>query len=130
MFIVPVYAGPSKIAGLGLFATRDIQAGEKVWEFHPKIDIQFTPDEWAALPAHVLANLEEHAWQSYPNGVIYFEATAGKYINHAAPSNTDFTVEGVGYARVDIPVGTEITSDYREFMADWSHLPFVPPAHA
>lgn len=125
MFIVSVYVDKSSIAGLGLFAKKPIAKGQMIWQFHPKIDVQFTPEEWEQLPPEILENLEEHAWQSYPNGTIYYEATAGKYINHSDTPNTDFTKDGVGFALVDIAVGEEITSDYREFMADWSHLDFV-----
>lgn len=126
MFIVPVYVAKSNIAGLGLFARREILRGEKIWEFNEKLDIQFTPSEWEALQPTIRELLSEHSWQSYENGTIYYEATAGKYINHSDDPNTDFTTEGIGFASRAIQADEEITSDYREFMHDWSHLDFVP----
>lgn len=125
MFIVPIYVGKSGISGLGIFAAERISKGQRIWEFVPKIDVEFTAEEWAKLPARIRSLLEEHAWQSYPGGSIYYEATAGKYINHSDTPNTDFTQDGVGFAALDIEAHEELTSDYREFMADCSHLDFI-----
>lgn len=125
MFIVPVFVDKSVIHGLGLYAARDIECDDVIWRFHPKLDLTFSPDEWQSLPEHIRDALAEHAWQPERGGLINYEATAGKYINHSDDPNTDFRTDGIGFAKCRILRGEELTTDYREFMWNHESVPFI-----
>ncbi len=125
MFIIPVFVAPSPISGVGVFTRTNIEKGQLIWRFDERFDLIFTEEEWNTIPFDVRNELEIHAWRSVIDGPIYYESTAGRFINHSRSPNTDFTREGLGFARERIPENTELTSDYREFMADCSHLDFI-----
>ncbi len=125
MLLVRTFLEKSPIHGFGVFAREAIAAGTKVWEFHAKLDIKFTPEEFAALPESAREELEWHMYEPDDGGPFYYEATMGKYMNHSRVPNVDFSDVGVGIASRAINAGEELTCDYRHFMATWEHIPYI-----
>ncbi|MGC4020332.1 MAG: SET domain-containing protein-lysine N-methyltransferase [Muricomes sp.] len=125
MMLVPTYLEKSAIHGFGVFAKEPIPQGARVWEFHPKLDIKFSPEEFDALPPSVKEELEHHMYEPEEGGHYYYEATMGKYMNHSREPNVDFSAVGYGVATRDIQGGEELTCDYRDFMASWDHIPYI-----
>lgn len=125
MIIVPTYLNKSEIHGFGVFAKDFIPEGSKVWEFNPTFDITFTEQQFEALPAATRAEIEIHLYQPEPGGLLYYESTMGKYMNHSRAPNVDFSEVGAGWATRDIQPGEELTCDYRHFMADVSHIDYL-----
>jgi uncharacterized protein len=125
MIVVPTYLNKSNIHGFGVFAKAFIPKGGKVWEFNPTFDIRFTEKEFEALPPAARAEIEIHLYQPDLGGLLYYESTMGKYMNHAREYNVDFTEVGNGWATRDIQPDEELTCDYRQFMADVSHIPYL-----
>jgi len=125
MIIVPTYLNKSEIHGFGVFANDFIPQGAKVWEFNPTFDITFTEQQFEALPPATRAEIEIHLYQPEPGGLLYYESTMGKYMNHSREPNVDFSEIGVGWATRDIQAGEELTCDYRHFMADVSHISYL-----
>jgi len=125
MIIVPTYLNKSEIHGFGVFAKGFIPRGAKVWEFNPTFDITFTEQQFEALPPATRAEIEIHLYQPEPGGLLYYESTMGKYMNHSREANVDFSEIGVGWATRDIQAGEELTCDYRHFMADVSHIDYL-----
>lgn len=125
MIIVPTYLDKSPIHGFGVFASGFIPQGAKVWEFNPLFDICFTEDEFERLPESVREEVEVHLYQPEESGLLYYESTMGKYMNHSREPNVDFSEVGVGWATRDIRPDEELTCDYRHFMADVSHIPYI-----
>ena len=125
MIVVPTYLEKSPVHGFGVFAKESIKKGSKVWEFNPIFDIRFTEDEFERLPASVKLEIEHHLYQPEHGGVLYYESTMGRYMNHSREPNVDFTDVGVGMATRDIKPGEELTCDYRHFMADVSHITYL-----
>jgi SET domain-containing protein len=116
MMLVSNYLGQSAIHGTGLFAGEDIAKGTKIWEFIPGLDVEM--DE--ALLTHTNPNIARFLQRySYPHpeqqGRIILDGDNGRFMNHSENPNTDFTQTKVGYARFDIPRGTEFTTNYNEF---------------
>lgn len=125
MIIVPTYLNKSEIHGFGVFAKAFIPKGAKVWEFHPTFDITFTEEQFESLPSATRAEIEIHLYQPEPGGLLYYESTMGKYMNHSREPNVDFSEVGAGWATRDIQSGEELTCDYRHFMADVSHIDYL-----
>ncbi len=125
MIIVPSYLEKSPVHGFGVFAKELIKKGSKVWEFNPIFDVRFTDAEFERLPPSVKAEIEHHLYQPEPGGVLYYESTMGRYMNHSREPNVDFSDVGVGWATRDIKPDEELTCDYRHFMADVSHITYL-----
>lgn len=125
MIVIPTYLANSGIHGLGVFSHGFIAKGTKVWEFHPLFDITFTEEEFEKLPASVRQELEIHLYQPEANGLLYYESTMGKYMNHDRNPNVDFSEVGVGWATRDIQPNEELTCDYRHFMAETDHIGYL-----
>ncbi len=125
MITVPTYLEKSPVHGFGVFAKELIKKGTKVWEFNPIFDVRFTDAEFERLPPSVKAEIEHHLYQPEQGGVLYYESTMGRYMNHSREPNVDFSDVGVGWATRDIKPGDELTCDYRHFMADVSHITYL-----
>ncbi len=125
MIIVPTYLDKSPIQGFGVFASGFIPKGAKVWEFNSLFDICFTEEEFEKLPDSVKQEIEIHLYQPEDSGLLYYESTMGKYMNHSREPNVDFSEVGVGWATRDIHPNDEMTCDYRHFMADVSHIAYI-----
>lgn len=125
MIIVQTYLDKSPIHGFGVFASGFIPKGAKVWEFNPLFDICFTEEEFEKLPPSVREEIEIHLYQPEQSGLLYYESTMGKYMNHSGEPNVDFSEVGVGWATRDIHPDDELTCDYRHFMADVSHIAYI-----
>lgn len=125
MIIVPTYLASSPIHGLGVFAREAIPKGTKVWEFHPTFDLVFSEEAFEALAPSVCAEIEIHLYQPEAGGLLYYESTMGKYMNHTRDPNVDFSEVGVGWATRDIAAGEELTCDYRHFMAETDHIDYL-----
>lgn len=119
MFIIPTYVEKSEIEGLGVFAGRDIQKGEIVWQFDPAVDLCIPKADLEAMSGFARDHFDRYSYpdtEIYPDGYIY-NADHGKYVNHNA-GQPNIKREGRIYrACADIPKGREMTCDYREF--DW-----------
>lgn len=125
MIVVPTHLDKSPIHGFGVFASDFIPRGAKVWEYNPVFDITFTEEEFEKLPPSVKQEVEIHLYQPEAGGLLYYESTMGKYMNHSREANVDFTEVGAGWATRDIRKGEELTCDYRHFMADVSHIDYL-----
>ncbi len=125
MLVIRTYLEKSDIHGFGIFARESVSKGSMVWQFHDKLDIKFTPEEFESLPPSVKEEIEWHMYEPEDGGPFYYEATMGKYMNHSREPNVDFSAVGTGIACRDIAEGEELTCDYRHFMAAWEHIPYI-----
>ena len=70
--------------------------------------------------------LDRYAYPSPDKpGFMVYEVDNGRFMNHSATPNTDFSQYGGATATSDIAVGEEITCDYGEFFEGFEdlHLP-------
>jgi uncharacterized protein len=125
LLVIRTYLEKSPIHGFGIFAKESVAKGTMIWQFHDKLDIKFTPQEFDQLPPSVKEEIEWHMYEPEEGGPFYYEATMGKYMNHSREPNVDFSEVGQGIANRDIQAGEELTCDYRHFMAAWEHIPYI-----
>ncbi len=128
MMLVRAYLAPSAIEGLGVFSHDHIKAGEAIWRFDPRFDQLIERTVVAESDERTRAFLERYSYEmaTFPDHYV-LDADEGRFMNHSETPNCDFTAPDVGYALVDIPAGTELTCDYREFTT--GELEMQPPRH-
>ena len=108
---VKTYIGPSKIAGVGLFALRDIPTGQKLYADMVTKIFTLPHKEFRNLFPEVREKILEQ-WPQVVNGSHFFFPTIKlqAYINHSSDPNYDASNDVV---LKDIKVYEEITEDYR-----------------
>ncbi len=107
-----IYFGPSELHGRGVFAARDIEAGEII-EICP---VLIFPQ--SQLPHIRQTMLDDYYFDWGDDGAFYAVCLGyGSLYNHEYEPNAeygmDFAAETIDfYAVKDIPAGTEITVNY------------------
>ena len=119
--LVKTKVAPSGIHGLGLFAMEFTPQGTPIWRFQPGFDHDFSPEEYAALPA--LAR-EHTRWFCFmrSDGHVILSGDHACFINHSPNSNTGAPPHPAPpvttVALRDIAAGEEITCNYFAYDAD------------
>lgn len=116
MMTVETYVGPSAIEGVGIFAAAPIASGTAIWELSDDLDLLLTREQLARLPELQRTFIERYGYphMNQPQLTV-LEFDNGRFMNHSAAPNTDFTRPDVGFAIRDIAAGEELTCDYSEF---------------
>jgi SET domain-containing protein len=114
MLLVDTYLDKSAIHGLGVFAGQFIAKGTKIWRFVEGFDRVYSPKEFSRLPKPARDFIKFHGYRV--DGEILLTIDHDRHINHSEDPNT-FLKNGYAIASRDIPQGSEITNDYREFDA-------------
>ncbi len=105
--------------GLGLFADQFIPKGTVIWRFNPVIDKVIPVGELEGLTEIERQFIDTYTYREGDTLVLCSDDA--KYVNHSRTPNTDNYENEMGsvtVARVDINIGEEITSDYRDFDDD------------
>ncbi len=114
MMLVPTELKPSLIHGLGVFLIEPVPAGTVIWQFDSRIDRVYSLAELIGLPALTRDFLETYStWHSAAQ-VWVLCGDNGRHFNHSDNPNTvsDGIAFGQDTALIDLPAGTELTSDY------------------
>jgi len=113
----------SRIAGAGLFADEDIDAGTPVFKWNPRVDFEYSREYPDSLPSKEsdefkeLASWDGTTWSLAGDGAAYF--------NHSIEPNV--VIDGHGatpaakrnrVAARDIRAGEELTMNYHEIGLD------------
>jgi hypothetical protein len=124
MLLVSTYVAASAIEGVGVFAAVRIPAGTTIWRLEPSFDRLVPMSDYQAAAPHLRELLERYAYPSPDQpGFMVYEVDNGRFMNHSANPNTDFSAHGSGTAIRDIAPGEEITCDYGEFHDRFELLP-------
>lgn len=115
MMLVDTELRPSGIHGTGVFLLQPVRKGDLVWQFDSRIDRVYSPDEAATLPEHLQRFLSTYSTWHEQVGLWVLCGDNGRHFNHSDNPNTisDGIAFGRDIAAVDLPAGTELTSDYR-----------------
>lgn len=120
MLLVETYLSQSPRHGIGLYASKRIPKGTKIWEFTPGFDLELSVQDLAILSKPCLKRVLEYAYFNASKARYILCSDDARFINHSeTPNTTDVGFgglsEGETFAAVDIPPYEEITSDYRSF---------------
>jgi SET domain-containing protein len=122
MMLIETRVLPSGIHGMGLFAVRFVPLGTPVWKFQPGFDHDFSPEQFAALPALARAHTRHFCFVSKQDGHVILGGDHACFINHSTNPNTGApppaTDPVVTVALRDITPGEEITCNYYNYDAD------------
>ncbi len=121
MMLIRTKVAPSGIHGMGLFVIEFTPQGTPIWRFQPGFDHDFSPEEYAALPA--LAR-EHTRWFCFmrADGHVILSGDHACFINHSPNPNTGAPPQPASpvttIALRDIAAGEEITCNYFAYDAD------------
>lgn len=105
----------SPIHGIGVFLLEDVKQGEVIWRFDSRIDRIYSEDELESLPPRMQEFLRTYSIWHEAAGLWVICGDNGRHFNHSDNPNT--ISKGIAFgddvAAVDMPAGTELTSDYR-----------------
>jgi uncharacterized protein len=115
MMMVGTELRASSIHGIGVFLTEPVRAGQLIWRFDSRIDRVFADHEMLDLPDHVQAFLRTYSTLHADLKLWVLCGDNGRHFNHSDHPNTRSLGIAFGddVAAVDMPAGTELTSDYR-----------------
>jgi SET domain-containing protein len=116
MLLIANFVGPSAIEGVGVFAAEPIRKGDAIWRSDPTFDMLIPVATYRSAEPQLQQLLERYAYPSLDRpGFLVYETDNGRFMNHSATPNTDFSMFGVGEAVADIAAGEEITCNYDQF---------------
>lgn len=120
---VKLKLAPSKIHGVGVFATRDIEIGEKLYADHMPNVYRLSQGNLSKLFPHVKQQLIER-WPLILQGgpFLYPDTPFLTYMNHSNEPNYDAKSD---LALTTIQAGDEVTEDYRRIPGWESVFPFI-----
>lgn len=115
MLLIDAEIRKSDIHGIGLFSKSVIPKGTKVWEFHPTFDIALDESKVKDLPGPAHAFLKIYGYRSVQTNEFIINLDLSRHMNHSSEPNLVSDHDSNYFAACDIPAGTELTCDYREF---------------
>ena len=123
MLYVKTEIRASSIHGIGHFAAEDISKGSLISQFEPGFDILLTRSQYEELPKTARDFFDHYGyWSDELDGYICL-ADNHRFTNHSYNPNIGTVDAGPGndgkdIALRDIPIGEELTVDYRLFGED------------
>lgn len=127
MLLVETYLDRSSLSGIGVFTPRDIPAGTRVWQLQPSVDLRFSPADWDVwledLTPPVRADMRRHSYKE--GGLVVLCLDNARFMNHGGDHSNvedDPAIYSM-FACCDIPAGSELLCDYRQYSdVDDHHL--------
>ncbi len=129
MMLVSTYVAASDVEGVGVFAAKPIKKGTLIWRYDPGFD-RLVPASWLTGQSPMMQEfLTKYAYPAHDRpDMLVIEIDNGRFMNHSASPNTDFTKIVEGFARRNIPAGEELMCDYSEFDPGYQLLPSLAAA--
>jgi len=105
----------SRIHGTGVFLLEPVKEGDVIWRFDSRIDRVYSDHELDELPPRMREFLRVYSTWHADSGLWVLCGDNGRHFNHSDTPNT--ISKGIAFgddiAACDLPVGAELTSDYR-----------------
>lgn len=124
MMQVITYVAASPIEGVGVFTAEPIAKGQVVWSFDPLFDRLIPVADYEGARPLVKDFLDKYAYPSPDRpGFLVYETDNGRFMNHFAAPNLDFSDSGGARALRDIAAGEELTCNYGDFYPAFELMP-------
>ena len=115
MMMVETELRESSIHGTGVFLLEPVRRGDIVWRFDSRIDRVYADWELEGMSERLRHFLRVYSTYHQQSGLWVLCGDNGRHFNHSDQPNT--TSMGIGFgddiAAEDLPVGAELTTDYR-----------------
>ena len=115
MLMVETELGSSSIHGIGVFLLEPVTKGQLIWRFDSRLDRVFSNAELHEMPERLQHYLRTYS--TFHDGMKLWVLCGdnGRHFNHSDKPNTRSLGIAFGddVAAFHLPVGTELTSDYR-----------------
>jgi SET domain-containing protein len=116
MLTVKTKIGPSKIAGIGLFADEMITKGTVIWKFEPLIDILLSKEEIENLAEPSKKQFYNYSYLDEKYNKYLLCGDDGRFLNHDLNPNCDDSIPDETIAIRNIAIGEELTVNYKVFI--------------
>jgi uncharacterized protein len=132
MLLIKTKIEASKISGTGLFANQFIPKGTKIWKFQPGFDLETEKNELDKLPEIAKKSFLKYAYFNSDTNKYILCFDDARFFNHSDNPNcieekySEEEGEGITVAARDIQKGEELTSNYREYDADFDYKMSIP----
>ena len=115
MMMVDTELRPSSIHGIGVFLAEPVAAGQLIWRFDSRVDRVFSDAELQEMPERLQIYLRTYSTLHHELKIWVLCGDNGRHFNHSDTPNTRSLGVAFGddVAAVDLPAGTELTTDYR-----------------
>jgi len=113
MLLIDHYLDKSEIHGLGVFASKLIPKGTKIWEFTPGLDREWTSEEFKKLPKQAQRYILHYGWIDPITNMHRFPFDNDRFINWDNDPNVGGTSDEI-FALRDIQQGEELTFPFEE----------------
>jgi SET domain-containing protein len=113
MLLIDYYLEKSPIHGFGIFTSKFIPEGTKVWEFTPGLDRKWTKKEFFELPEKAKKYILHYGWLDPETHTYRFPFDHDRFINCSNNPNVSGSGEEI-FALRDILEGEEITFPFDE----------------
>lgn len=120
MIVVAHYVAPSRIAGLGLFTSTALAAGETIYRFDPRFTFVLSNAEVQAMPGAAQARIANYVYRGKGvhrlSDASYYCADDSRFMNHSDTPNTRWVEATESYVTTEaVAADSELTCDYSEF---------------
>jgi uncharacterized protein len=114
MMVVETELRPSTIHGIGVFLLEPVRRGDLLWQYDSRIDRVYSEYELVSLPDQAQRFLRTYCTFHQGSSLWVLCGDNGRHFNHSDRPNTvsDGIAFGRDHAAEDLPIGTELTSDY------------------
>jgi uncharacterized protein len=115
MLMVETELRQSSIHGIGVFLGKPVRSGQLIWRFDSRIDRVFSDAELHEMPENLQHFLRTYSTLHDALKLWVLCGDNGRHFNHSDKPTTHSLGIAFGddVAAVDLPAGTELTSDYR-----------------
>lgn len=113
MLRIPTFVAPSSIAGMGLFAGADVEAGTIIWVFTEGVDWRMPPGDVDRFPEPYRSRFRHYVYLD-ETGVFVLCGDNAKFMNHADEPNCEDPDREHTITLREIRAGEELTCDYRQ----------------
>ena len=110
MMLIETIVRPSGIHGMGLFAAQFVPRGTPVWKYEPGFDRDFSPAQFAALPALAQEHTRWFCFVSQNNGHVILSGDHACFINHSLSPNTGALPQRASGILPEIPSSSRVGS--------------------
>lgn len=117
MLLVKTKIGPSKIAGIGLFADEFIAKGTPVWKFELGFDLQISKSKFSELSESAQQQVLNYCYFNPKTNYYVVCSDDARFFNHSDDPNCTSGPDDdhIDVAIRDIQKGEELTQNYKIF---------------